>query len=81
MRNSRFSHSHFTNRFSSARFNIVAGFFTARLRRLLLRQAICIALILSLLFLPGSSYAFAQAPVLAATLARVAVLPVEPSFR
>jgi len=78
MRNNRFSPSHFTNPFSSARFNTVAGLFTTRLRRLLLRQAICIALIFSLLFLPGSSYAFAQAPALAATLARVAVLPMGP---
>ena len=71
MRNNRFSPSHFTNSSPSTLFNTVAWFFTARIRRFLLRQAICIALIFSLLFLPGSSYAFAQAPALAATLARV----------
>jgi len=64
MRDNRLRPSHFTNTFSSARFNTVAGLFTARLRRLLLRQAICIALIFSLLFLPGSSYAFSQAPAI-----------------
>lgn len=49
-----------------------------RLGRFVLRQAICIALTCSLLFMPGSSYAFIQAPVLATTLIRVAVLPVAP---
>ena len=79
MRDNRLSPSaHFTIFLSSARFNTVAGFFTARLRRLLLRQAICIALIFSLLFLPGSSYAFAQAPEIASTLVRISTLPIAP---
>jgi hypothetical protein len=62
MRDNRLRPSAHSSTFLSyARFNTVAGFFAARLRRLLLRQAICIALIFSLLFLPGSSYAFVQA--------------------
>jgi len=54
------------------------GFFTATVRRLLLRQAICIALIFSLLFLPGSSYAFAKTPEIASKLVRISVLPIAP---
>jgi hypothetical protein len=46
--------------------------------RILRRQVVCIALICSLLFLPGSSTAFAQAPVLATSIARLAVLPFTP---
>ena len=45
MRDNRLSLSHFKNLRTSARFNTGAGLFTTKLRRLLLRQAICIALI------------------------------------
>ena len=58
--------------------NFVAKLTSNRFRRLLLRQSICISLTFSLLFLPGSSYAFAQVPVLATTLIRVTVLPIAP---
>jgi len=79
MRDNRLrSFAHFSSLLSSARFNIGAGFFAARLRRLLLRQTICIALIFSLLFLPGSSYAFAQAPEIATALVRISTLPIAP---
>src|SRR6185295_17391831 len=78
MRDNRLGLSHFKRLLSYARFNTVAGFFASRLRRLLLRQAICIALIFSLLFLPGSSYAFAQPPEIASTLVRISTLPIAP---
>src|SRR6185436_12235215 len=79
MRDNRLrSFAPFSSLLSSARFNIVAGFFAARLRRLLLRQAICIALIFSLLFLPGSSYAVAQTPEIATALVRISTLPIAP---
>jgi hypothetical protein len=64
---------------SSACFKTLAGKWSSnRLRRVLLRQAICIALTLSMLSLPGASSAFAQVPVLATTLIRITVLPIGP---